>query len=102
MALLASVHPALLLLPLLAVPSVWAGSRANAITEKAKEDTAERVRLEEHLFTVLTTPGPAKESRVFNVAGELVDRHRRLWSRGHRGRSPAPGCGPAWCGPPGG
>ena len=78
--LLASVHPALLLLPLLAVPSVWAGSKANAIAEKAKEETAERVRLEEHLFTVLTSPGPAKESRIFNVSGELVGRHRRLWS----------------------
>jgi ATP-binding cassette, subfamily B, bacterial len=78
--LLASVHPALFLLPALAVPSVWAGSRANAILEKAKEETAERVRLEEHIFTVVTTPGPAKESRIFNVSGELVDRHRRLWS----------------------
>ncbi len=35
-ALLATVHPALLLLPVLAVPSVWAGSRANAIAEKAR------------------------------------------------------------------
>jgi ATP-binding cassette subfamily B protein len=79
-ALLASVHPALLLLPALAVPSVWAGSRANAISEKAKEQTAEQVRLEEHIFTVVTTPGPAKESRIFNVSGVLVDRHRRLWA----------------------
>jgi ATP-binding cassette subfamily B protein len=69
----------LLLLPLLAVPSVWAGSRANAVTEDAKEATAERVRLEEHIFTVLTTPGPAKETRIFNLSGELVARHRRLW-----------------------
>lgn len=78
-ALLGSVHPALLLLPALAVPSVWAGSRANAIAERAKEATAEQVRLEEHIFTVVTTPGPAKEARIFNVSGELVARHRRLW-----------------------
>ena len=78
-ALLASVHPAMLFLPLLAVPSVWAGSRASRITEKAREATAERVRLEEHLFAVVTTPGPAKESRIFNVSGELVARHHRLW-----------------------
>ncbi len=29
---------------------------------------------------MVTSPGPAKEGRVFNVSGELVDRHRRLWS----------------------
>jgi ATP-binding cassette subfamily B protein len=78
--LLGSVHPALLLLPLLAVPSVWAGARASRIIEDGKEATAERVRLDEHLFTVVTTPGPAKEARAFNVAGELVARHRRLWA----------------------
>ena len=79
--LLASVHPALLLLPFLAVPSVWAGGRATRITESAKDATAEQVRREEHIFAVLTTPGPAKESRVFNVAGELIARHRRIWQQ---------------------
>jgi ATP-binding cassette, subfamily B, bacterial len=77
--LLASVHPALLLLPVLAVPSVWAGSRASRITEAAKEATAERVRSQDHLYKVVTTPGPAKEARVFNLVPHLVARHRRLW-----------------------
>jgi ATP-binding cassette, subfamily B, bacterial len=79
-ALLAAVHPALLLLPALALPSVWSGARASRITEAAKEATAERVRTEEHLFKVVTTPGPAKEARVFNVGNHLVGRYRELWA----------------------
>ena len=79
-ALLGSVHPALLLLPALAAPSVWAGGRASRIVEEAKEATAEQLRREEHLFTILTTPGPAKEARVFNLSGELIGRHRRIWA----------------------
>ena len=82
--LLASVHPALLALPVLAVPSVWAGRRANCIFERAKEATAERVRLEEHLWKVTTMPGPAKEVRVFNLGDHLVERHRRIWDSATR------------------
>lgn len=78
-ALLAAVHPALLLLSVLALPSVWAGGRASRITEAAKEATAERARCKDHLFTVVTTPGPAKEARVFNLVEHLIARHRRLW-----------------------
>ena len=77
--LLASVHPAMVLLPLLAVPSVWAGAQASRITEAAKAATAERVRRQDHLFKVATAPGPAKEGRVFNLGGHLVERHRRVW-----------------------
>ncbi len=77
--LLASVHPGLLALPLLAVPTVWAGGRASRITEAAKEATAERVRHQDHLFKVATTPGPVKEGRIFGLGHDLVERHRRLW-----------------------
>ena len=79
-ALLASVHPALLLLPVLALPSVWAGARASRITEAAKEATAERARCKDHLFRVVTIPGPAKEVRVFGLVEHLIARHRRLWA----------------------
>ncbi len=77
--LLASVHPGLLALPLLAVPTVWAGGRASQITEAAKEATAERVRRQDHLFKVATTPGPAKEVRIFGCADDLIARQFRLW-----------------------
>lgn len=78
--LLASVHPALLAMPVLAVPSIWTGRRGNRIWERAKEATAERVRTQDHLWKVTTTPGPAKEARVCNLGAHLVERHRRLWA----------------------
>lgn len=79
--LLASVHPALLAMPLLAVPSIWTGRRANRIWERTKEATAERVRTQEHLWKVTTTPGPAKEAQVNDLGGHLIERHRRLWDQ---------------------
>ena len=88
-ALLASVHPALLLLPVLALPSVWAGSRASRITEAAKEATAEQARCKDHLFKVVTTPGPAKEARVFGLVEHLIARHRHLWAEETRVMSAA-------------
>lgn len=69
----------MLLLPLLTVPSVWAGARASKITEAAKAATAERVRHQDHLFKAATTPGSSHEARVFNLGGNLVDRHRQVW-----------------------
>lgn len=77
--LLASVHPLLLALPLLALPSVWTGARANRIVEAASEATAERVRRQDHLFELATTPGPAKELRIFGLAGAVIDRHVDVW-----------------------
>ena len=77
--LLASVHPALLLLPLLAVPSFWAGTRAERVVNAANVATAEQGRLESHLFGLATTASPAKEVRIFGLAAELADRRRREW-----------------------
>ncbi len=73
------MHPGLLALPPLALPTVWAAGRASRITEEAKEATAERVRRQDHLFRIAITPGPAKESRIFDLAGELIARQHRLW-----------------------
>ena len=77
--LLAGVHPGLLLLPLLAVPSFWAGTRAERVVNAANVATAERGRLETHLFGLATTASPAKEVRIFGLAAELADRRRREW-----------------------
>lgn len=78
-ALLWVVHPALVALPLLAVPSLWAGSRAEAIVNNAIEATAESARRQVHLFELATTAGPAKEVRVFGLGDELVRRMRLEW-----------------------
>lgn len=77
--LLASVHPALLLLPLLALPSVWAGTRAERAVNAANVATAQQARLEAHLFGLSTTASPAKEVRIFGLGAELADRRRRAW-----------------------
>jgi ATP-binding cassette subfamily B protein len=77
--LLAGVHPALLLLPLLALPSFWAGTRAERVINAANVATAELGRLESHLFGLATTSSPAKEVRIFGLAAELAGRRRRAW-----------------------
>ena len=59
--LLASVHPALLLLPLLGLPSLVATRRAAAIVDEAKEASAEQQRLSRQLLLATTSLGPAKE-----------------------------------------
>ena len=77
--LLAGVHPALLLLPLLALPSLWAGTRAERVINAANVATAQQGRLEQHLFGLSTTASPAKEVRIFGLATELSVRRRRAW-----------------------
>jgi ATP-binding cassette subfamily B protein len=78
-ALLAGLHPLLLLLPLFAVPSVIAGRRATLMRERAAETTAPEVRLGTALFELATTAGPAKELRLFRLGEELISRHRAAW-----------------------
>ena len=77
--LLAGVHPALLLLPLLALPSFWAGTRAERVVNAANVATAEHNRREAHLFGLATTASPAKEVRIFGLGAELADRRQREW-----------------------
>ncbi|MDQ4069645.1 MAG: ABC transporter ATP-binding protein/permease [Actinomycetota bacterium] len=79
--LLARVHPALLLLPALSIPSFYAGSRAERAVNAANEATAEQDRLNEHLFTLATTPGPGKELRIFGLEREIVARQRAAWQK---------------------
>ncbi|MEY2424997.1 MAG: ATP-binding cassette, subfamily bacterial, partial [Actinomycetota bacterium] len=61
--LLASLHPALLLLPLFAVPSLFTAARTTKLQLDQAEILAEPFRRLEHLFRVGTTAGPGKELR---------------------------------------
>ena len=79
--LLGGVHPALLLLPILAFPSIYAGARAERVVDAASVATAEQSRLEDHLFGLATTSSPAKEVRIFGLGAEIVDRQRRAWEQ---------------------
>ena len=79
--LLALVNPALLLLPLVALPPLITGQMAQAIVDRSREETAADTRLASHLFRLATSAGPAKELRVFRLQAEIRRRHRELWER---------------------
>jgi ABC-type multidrug transport system fused ATPase/permease subunit len=74
-ALLATLHPVLLLLPLFGFGSFWAGKKAQALRHDAAEATAEAERRRRHLFELGTSAAAGKELRVFGLPGELIARH---------------------------
>jgi ATP-binding cassette subfamily B protein len=83
-AMLAMVNPILLFLPIVALPPLLTGQRAQAIEDRARQETAQDSRLATHLFHLATQAGPAKELRVSRLAGEIERRHDALWERSTR------------------
>ncbi|HEX7166492.1 MAG TPA: ABC transporter ATP-binding protein [Acidimicrobiales bacterium] len=79
-ALLATIHPVLVLLPLFALPSLWTARIAQRISHEGAMAAASRSRMGDHLWTLLTTPGPVKEVRVFGVERGLRERDRAAWA----------------------
>ena len=59
-ALLASIHPVLILLPLFAMPSVLLATKRPAIERKVEESVIANKRLSRHLCVLGTTPAPSK------------------------------------------
>ena len=82
-ALLASIHPALILLVVFAVPPVFTSSWRPAVERTALEQCAAHGRLARHLFDVATTAGPGKDVRVTNIADRLIAERRAAWERGN-------------------
>ncbi len=79
--MLTMVNPILLLLPVVAIPPLITGQRAQATEDRARQEAAEDLRLATHLFHLATEAGPAKELRVSRLAGEIERRHDDLWGR---------------------
>jgi ATP-binding cassette subfamily B protein len=77
--LLASIHPALILLTVFALPTVLMSTWRPAVERAAEERGAPRKRLSEHLFRLATSPAPAKEVRVAGIGASLVARRRQTW-----------------------
>ncbi|MBF9129223.1 ABC transporter ATP-binding protein [Plantactinospora sp. S1510] len=77
--LLVSVHPLLLLLPVAAVPALFATQRAQRQVAAARDRSATAVRQAQHLFDLATSAVPAKELRVFRLQAEVRRRHLELW-----------------------
>jgi ATP-binding cassette, subfamily B, bacterial len=82
-ALLMSIHPALFLLALFAIPTVVTATWRPGVERVAQERAAQPNRLARHLFTTATTAAPGKEVRVTGIGNRLVTERREAWERGY-------------------
>jgi ATP-binding cassette subfamily B protein len=82
--LLVSIHPALVLLALFAVPTVLTSTWRPAVERNAYERGASANRLARHLFDVATTATAGKEVRVTGIGDRLVRDRRSAWESGNR------------------
>lgn len=80
-ALLVSIHPALALLAVFAVPTVLTSTWRPAVERLAQERGAPSARLARHLFATATTAPPGKEVRVTGIGNRLMLERRRAWER---------------------
>src|SRR6266576_5596368 len=71
-ALLMSIHPALVLLAIFAIPTVLTSTWRPAVERAAQERGAPFSRLARHLFTTATTAAPGKEVRVLGIGNRLM------------------------------
>jgi ATP-binding cassette subfamily B protein len=95
-ALLTSVHPALVLLAVFAVPTVLTSSWRPAVERAAQERGAADGRLARHLFTTATTAPPAKEIRLTGIGPRLLLDRRAAWERGYRPVAAARNASAVW------
>jgi ATP-binding cassette, subfamily B, bacterial len=84
LALLISIHPALALLAVFAVPTVLTSVWRPAVERAAYERGAQPARLARHLFTLATTAAPGKEVRVTGIGPRLAGERREAWERWYR------------------
>jgi ATP-binding cassette subfamily B protein len=82
-ALLMSIHPALVLLAVFAVPTVLTSTWRPAVERAAWERGAQPSRLARHLFTIATTAAPGKDVRVTGIGDRLTRERRRSWEQWH-------------------
>ena len=80
-ALLMSVHPALALLALFALPTVLASTWRPGVERVVEERVASANRLARHLFTIATSAPPGKEVRVTRIGDRLVRERREVLER---------------------
>jgi ATP-binding cassette subfamily B protein len=80
-ALLAWVHPALLLLGLFALPTAIASFWRPEVERKAQERGAQAERLSRHLFNLATTAAPGKDVRVMGIGDRILSDRRAAWER---------------------
>jgi ATP-binding cassette, subfamily B, bacterial len=79
--LLMSIHPALALLAVCAVPTVLTSTWRPAVERAAQERGAPFSRLARHLFDTATTATPGKEVRLTGIGPRLASQRRAAWER---------------------
>jgi ATP-binding cassette subfamily B protein len=79
--ILIRLNPWLALLPVMALPPVWAGNRAQAVLERAREQAAEALRLNRHLVELSTSAASVKELRLFATEGDVLERQEAAWDK---------------------
>jgi ATP-binding cassette subfamily B protein len=82
-ALLVSIHPALALLAVFALPTVLTSTWRPGVERVAEERGTSAHRLARHLFDLATTAPPGKEVRVTRIGARLVAQRRAAWERGY-------------------
>jgi ATP-binding cassette subfamily B protein len=84
LALLAVVHPLLLLLGLFGLPMLATATWRPAVERRVEEEVASHNRLARHLFLLGTTAAPGKEIRLQRLGSSLAARRSEVWSRWYR------------------
>jgi ATP-binding cassette subfamily B protein len=79
--LLGSIHPALVLLGLFAIPTVLVSSWRAGVERATEEAASPGMRRSRHLFDLGTAAGPGKELRVDGTGDELIARRRDSWDQ---------------------
>ncbi|GAB3407502.1 ABC transporter ATP-binding protein [Flindersiella endophytica] len=87
--ILGSVHPALLVLPVLGLTRVWAAAVSGNLQQRAAEESAPQRRLAGQLAGLTTSARHGLEMRVFGLGPFLLDRIAGLFERARRRRSAA-------------
>jgi ATP-binding cassette subfamily B protein len=80
-ALLVSIHPALALLAVFALPTVLTSTWRPGVERLAEEQGAAAQRLAKHLFDTATTAPPGKEVRVTRIGPRLARERRAAFER---------------------
>jgi ATP-binding cassette subfamily B protein len=83
-ALLMSIHPALILLAAAALPIAFTSTWRPRVEQAVQQRTAQSFRLARHLFAVATTAGPAKDVRITGIGPSLMTDRRLAWEHGYR------------------
>jgi ATP-binding cassette, subfamily B, bacterial len=82
--LLVSIHPALVLLLVFALPTVLTSAWRPGVERNAFERGAQANRLARHLFNIATTAPAGKEVRVTGIGDRLIKERRLAWEFGNR------------------